>query len=70
MEFPVWAYLTCAEVFKKTGDEERRRKSIEDGYILMMNRAQKFSDPNWKRNYIEEVPEHLVIVQSREKLNL
>jgi tetratricopeptide (TPR) repeat protein len=67
MEFPVRAYLTCAEVYKKTGDEQRRRKCIEEGYQQLMIRAEKISDPNWMQNYIQEVPEHFKIFEMSKK---
>jgi hypothetical protein len=58
MEFPILAYLTCARVYEKTGDQERRQKSIEDGYKQLMERAEKISDPEWRRVYLEEVQEN------------
>ncbi len=67
MEFLILAYLTCAEVFEKIGDDHRRRKCVEEGYQQLMNRAEKISDPNWKKNYIQEVPEHFDIYNLRKK---
>ena len=58
MEFPILAYLTCARVYEKTGDQERRQKSIEDGYKQLMERAEKISDPEWRKLYLEEVQEN------------
>jgi hypothetical protein len=58
MEFPTLSYLTCAKVFEGTGDEERRRDSIEKGYQQLIERAEKISDPVWKRTYLKEVSEN------------
>ena len=58
MEFPVWAYVTCAQVFEEDGDDERMQQSIEDGYRELMERAEKIGDPEWRKTYLEEVPEH------------
>jgi predicted ATPase/class 3 adenylate cyclase len=61
MEFPILAYLTCARVFEQTGDDERRWLSIEKGYEQLMERAEKISDPEWRKIYLEEVQENLAI---------
>jgi hypothetical protein len=61
MEFPILAYLTCARIYGKTGDQERRQKSIEDGYKQLMERAEKISDLEWRTVYLEEVRENQVI---------
>ena len=61
MEFPILAYLTCARVYEKTGDQERRQRSIEDGYKQMMERAEKISNVDWKRVYFEDIQENQLI---------
>jgi tetratricopeptide (TPR) repeat protein len=61
MEFPILAYVTCASVFEKTGDEERRQKSIEKGMQQLMEMAEKISDARWRKVYLEQVPEHQII---------
>jgi hypothetical protein len=63
MEFPILAYLTCARVFEQTGDDERSWLSIEKGYEQLMERVEKISDPEWRRVYIEEVPENYSIIE-------
>lgn len=66
MEFPTMAYLTCGRIFEQTGDEERRRESIEKGCQQLMERAEKISDSDWRKIYLEEVPENYSI---QERLN-
>jgi len=61
MEFPILAYLTCARVYEKTGDQERRQRSIEDGYKQLMERADKISDTEWRKVYLEDVRENYKI---------
>ena len=61
MEFPILAYLTCARVYEKAGDQERRQKSIEDGYKQLMERAEKISNVDWKRVYFEDIQENQLI---------
>ncbi len=58
LEFPCLAFLTCARIFEKAGDQERRQKSIEDGYKHLMERAEKISDPEWKEVFCEKIHEH------------
>ena len=61
MEFPILAYLTCARIFEKLGDQERRQRSIEDGYQVLMERADKISNHEWRNTYLEDIPEHQFI---------
>jgi tetratricopeptide (TPR) repeat protein len=58
MEFPIWAYVTCAQVFEEDGDDERRQQSIEDGYQELTDRAVKIGDIEWRKTYLKEVQEH------------
>ncbi|MCJ7661095.1 MAG: AAA family ATPase [Anaerolineales bacterium] len=63
MEFSILAYLTCARVFEKSGDQERRQKTIDDGYQQLMERAEMISDQEWRNVFLEKVPEHLKITE-------
>jgi class 3 adenylate cyclase/tetratricopeptide (TPR) repeat protein len=58
MEFPILAYLTCARIFEQTGDEERRRESIEKGHQQLMERAEVISDLEWRKTFLESLPEN------------
>ncbi len=58
MEFPVMAYQTCADVFDALGDTERARAALEAGYGELVARADKISDAEWRRSFLENVPEH------------
>ncbi|HKZ86268.1 MAG TPA: adenylate/guanylate cyclase domain-containing protein [Anaerolineae bacterium] len=68
MEMPVWAYLTCADIFDALGEEEQSRAAIEAGYRELVARAHKISDPEWRRSFLENVPEHRAIVELGERL--
>jgi len=61
MEFPILAFLTCARVFEGAGDQERRQKSIEDGYKQLMERAEKISDAEWRKIFLKEIQENIKI---------
>jgi tetratricopeptide (TPR) repeat protein len=58
MEFPVLAYLTCADVFEAAGRQRVARRAIEGGYEELMRRADRIGDASWRRSFLESVPEH------------
>jgi hypothetical protein len=58
MEFPVLAYLTCADVFKAAGGHKTANRAIEAGYSELMRRADRVGDTGWRRSFLEQVPEH------------
>jgi class 3 adenylate cyclase/tetratricopeptide (TPR) repeat protein len=69
MEQPVWAYLTCADVFDALGQREQAREAIEAGHQELMDRAEKITNPEWRKPFLENVPEHRTIVEMWEKAN-
>jgi tetratricopeptide (TPR) repeat protein len=58
MELPVWAYLTCASVYEASGDEAKARAAIKGGHQQLMSLADKIGDPEWRKSFLENVPEH------------
>jgi class 3 adenylate cyclase/tetratricopeptide (TPR) repeat protein len=58
MEFPILAYLTCAQIFLATGDRKTARQIVAAGRAELKERAEKISDPQWRTVYISNVPEH------------
>ncbi len=58
MEFPIGAYVTCAQVFDAVGDSEKSKEAIESGYHQLMEQADKIGDVEWRNRYLENVPEH------------
>jgi tetratricopeptide (TPR) repeat protein len=65
MEFPVLAYLTCADLFANIGDLGRSRTAVEKGYREVLDRAEKIGDPAWRNFFLEKVPEHRAIIERR-----
>lgn len=63
MEFPVRAYLTCADVFEAAGEAEIARAAVEEGYRELNQRANKISNVQWRQSFLDNVPEHRQIVQ-------
>lgn len=62
MEFPVRAYLTCAEVFGALGEPGTARIAVEEGYHELIQRADKISNLEWRKSFLENVPEHRAIL--------
>jgi predicted ATPase/class 3 adenylate cyclase len=58
LEFPVRAYLTCAQIFEQGGELEKMEFAIESGHKQMMVLAEKISDHEWQENFITAVPEN------------
>ncbi len=58
MEFPLLAYETCANVFTATGQPTLAHRVIEAGYNELMARAGRISLMEWRRSYLEQLPEH------------
>ncbi len=58
MEFPVLAYETCAKVFSASGQGSLARQVVEAGYRELMARAGRISLPEWRRSFLEHIPEH------------
>lgn len=70
LEFPVWAYLTCAMIFQAAGQAGQFSAALSAGYQGLMDRAEKISDPEWRKSYLENVPEHRQIVALWEEAGL
>jgi tetratricopeptide (TPR) repeat protein len=61
LEFPIRAYLTCAQVYVALGESEKWQAAIEQGHQELHLRAGKISDTAWRQSFLENVPEHCAI---------
>jgi class 3 adenylate cyclase/predicted ATPase len=68
MEFPLRAYLTCAEASMILGDNDSAREAIEAGYQELIARAEKISRMEWGRSFLFNVPEHRALIDLREQI--
>ncbi len=68
LEFPILAYLTCAQVFNGASDLEKEEDAIRRGYQELQERARKISDPAWQKAFLENIPEHRALAQKFELL--
>jgi predicted ATPase len=63
MEFPVRAYLICAEIFREAGKEDKFQAAILEGHDELVTRAGRLSDPAWREAYVKKIPEHRTIIE-------
>jgi class 3 adenylate cyclase/tetratricopeptide (TPR) repeat protein len=61
LEFPIWVFLTCAQVFAALGDGEKRQAALRQGNRELQQRAAKISDAAWRQSFLENVAEHRAI---------
>jgi tetratricopeptide (TPR) repeat protein len=69
-EFPILLYKSCADIFDALEYTGKARTAIEAGYTELMHRANKISDPTWRKSYLENVPEHCAVVERWEELSI
>ncbi len=62
MEFPILAYLTCVQVFQALNLSEKSLAALNVGYQELIQRAERISDPEWRKSYLTEVPEHRTLL--------
>jgi predicted ATPase len=55
---PFEAHLACAEVFTALGDLPAARGVVEVGYRELIARSYKIKEPEWRRSFLENIPEH------------
>ncbi len=47
----------------------RQWAAVEAGYRELMGRAEKISDPQWRKAFLSDVPEHRAIIEICGKLS-
>lgn len=68
MEMPALTYQTCADIFDALGEPELARAALEAGHRDVMGRAEKISDPEWRKSFLENIPEHRALVDLWERM--
>lgn len=58
LEFPILAYLTCAQVYAAVNDHASAEAARVAGLRELTLAADKISDAEWCRSFLENVPEH------------
>jgi class 3 adenylate cyclase/tetratricopeptide (TPR) repeat protein len=68
IEFAVWAFLTCAQVFEAVGEAQLARAAAEEGYRELIKRADRISNFKWGRSFLENVPEHRAMLDKWDRM--
>jgi ATP/maltotriose-dependent transcriptional regulator MalT len=69
MDFPSRVYVCLADVFSEiAAPDVTVREVLETGYGDLIQRAEKISDPDWRRSFLENVIENRTIVARWEKI--
>jgi tetratricopeptide (TPR) repeat protein len=69
MEFPVLAFLTCAEYYLSLDDLESAGRVLRSGYEELMRHANQISDTDWRRSYLENVAAHHRLIKLWERIS-
>ncbi len=62
LEFPILAYLTCADIFT-AGDQALAGRVLETGFQDLTRRAGNISDPDLRQAYLHGIPEHKQLLE-------
>ena len=68
LEFPIWAYETCAEVFAQLEQHPESHQAAQKGAKELIARSAHIIDPVWRTSFLSKVPEHSRIVQLWQKI--
>ena len=60
-EFPIWAYLSCYEVFASVGQAERAKAALRDGKRLLKSRLASIERPSWRETFLANILEHAAL---------
>ncbi len=66
-EFPQRDYFLCSQVFAAAGDAAAARHALAAAYHLVMARADRITDPDLRRSFLERVTINRQIVEAMHK---
>ncbi|MGB8644209.1 MAG: tetratricopeptide repeat protein [Anaerolineae bacterium] len=66
--FSMNVYLGVADIFDALGAVSESRAATEAGYRKLMSRADKITNPEWRRSFLENIQEHRALVDLWERL--
>ncbi len=62
------ANLACASVFTALANPEAARTALEGAYLDLIARSDKISDPEWRKSFLENVPENAQLLHAYRNL--
>jgi hypothetical protein len=63
LEFPLLAYRSCYQVFNAAGRTDTAQRIVTQGRQYLLDCANRISNPDWRRPYLENIPEHRWILE-------
>jgi predicted ATPase/class 3 adenylate cyclase len=66
-EFPQRNYFLCSQVFAAVGDAATAQRALQAAYRLIITRAEKITDPELRRSFLERVAINRQIVAEMQK---
>jgi tetratricopeptide (TPR) repeat protein len=63
MGLPFLACLICAEVFQAVGDTDKSQAVLDFGQRTLMAQADQINNPQWRKSFLENIPEHGILIQ-------
>ncbi len=68
LEFPIRAYLNCVRVFAAAGEQAALERTLGTASRELEARAARLSDPDWRRTFLEAVPENRALRDENQAL--
>jgi len=62
-ELPFLVFLTCAQVFKASGEANLLKHILDQGRQELNTRLEGISEANWQEIFLESIPEHRALVE-------
>ncbi|MGB8643680.1 MAG: adenylate/guanylate cyclase domain-containing protein [Anaerolineae bacterium] len=68
LESPSRVYQSVADITAAAGDIEISRAAVQAGYRELMASADRIGVPEWRKSFLENVPEHRALVERWQQL--
>ena len=67
MELPLLAFQACGRSFEACGEDKKAQVAWAMGFDELMSRADSISDESWRKSFLENVPEHRLSLEVRNR---
>lgn len=65
---PAFCFQTIAEIFDALGEAGEMRAAVETGYHILLERADKISNSEWRKSFLENVEYNRALVEMWERM--
>jgi predicted ATPase len=63
IEFPLWAYDVCIEVYTAVGNSKKAAQLLTTAYHLLIDKSQQISDVALRQQFLNAVPVHHILIE-------